>query len=596
MPILGDEAYVLSKKYIDKQIIEAGGHTHDNKTTIDKLSEDASGLLLDGKPVKGINFPAMNYVVNGDFSNDLTGWTKRNLTGTISKDTDICVGAASQHIVQNNNIVSYYQDIEGTAGDKYYFSGWLYIVTKPASNNMVWVSEHGSSNNTMQGAIWNYTKIGEWQRAKGTQRIISPTGAGVTVNIGRILADTGEYYVSSLILLNLTEIFGAGNEPDLTTMDEYVAQFDNYYFDGVHDPFIKNDTLFRMILDTNTEVESTNTEITETNTTLQTVLNKNVVDSLCYSHSDAETFIDKTVVDTSAEVYALYDALATAYPDYVTRTLLCNEESPSELPVYRYDFMPPIPKMDGPNDQGNVTTPNPKIFVSSGIHGNEKSTVVDTLRFFTSLCNDWKSSELLSVLRWNVHFVVVPIVNPYGYDNNTLKNYNGVNLNRNFTLGWSLVDISTNNYGGTEPLSEIEAQVVNAIASNEDFIFAVDTHNFATYAYGDKISYMISYNTDNGRTGKFKRNFLKFINLKLKREFAFISQTNSTHTDDVLISASSSTNGMLYAEFSPSSLLWEWVTGWGSKIVDENATPQTLQKYISELLATLLYMAYKEYS
>lgn len=77
MPILGDEAYVLSKKYIDKQIIEAGGHTHDNKTIVDKLNADDSILTYDGVIVgSSLKSTSDNESAPlGEELLDATGWT-----------------------------------------------------------------------------------------------------------------------------------------------------------------------------------------------------------------------------------------------------------------------------------------------------------------------------------------------------------------------------------------------------------------------------------------------------------------------------------------------------------------------------------------
>lgn len=83
MPILGDEAYVLSKKYIDKQIIEAGGHTHDNKTIVDKLNADDSILTYDGVIVGSSlkSTSASESAILGAELLDATGWTTDGWTG-----------------------------------------------------------------------------------------------------------------------------------------------------------------------------------------------------------------------------------------------------------------------------------------------------------------------------------------------------------------------------------------------------------------------------------------------------------------------------------------------------------------------------------
>lgn len=551
---------------------------------MDSISLALAKKYTNSKLDKVVNID--NEAVNGDFAQGLNvGWVPlSSITATVIRDVENKISSGSMHIIQDNKYASYYQDIVGTPGDKYYLSFWVYFVTEYPSDNHVWLSDIGNPNNHLtanRGAKVVKSTTGVWQRQSA---VYTPGTAGATLHVGRIINQTAEWYVSGITVINLTEMFGAGSEPSVITFDEtYMSQHNNYLL-GTSGDFVVGDLFIR-----ETALQDTIDGIM-TNSGLQDVLNRTVIDQVCYQYTDTESYVDPSGISTAAQLYALYDALVTTYPDYITKTLIATEASVSALPVYRYDFSPPIPKLEGENDQGNVTTPNPKIFISTGIH-NEVSAVFNALRFFTSLCNNWKTNELLSALRWNVHFVVVPLVNPWGFENSSRYNSNNVDLNRNFTLGWE-----TGDYKGTAALSEVESQAIDDIATAEDFIFAIDSHNFATFEYGDKIMYMISHEVDNGRTDKFKRNLLKFGNLKLMRDFAFVSQGNKIYTDDVLIPVNDSVNGMLYAAFEPTSLIMEFAYAWGSGYTDENATAANLQKYAAEFLAVLFYQAYKEFS
>src|SRR5690606_38402735 len=145
-----------------------------------------------------------------------------------------------------------------------------------------------------------------------------------------------------------------------------------------------------------------------------------------------------------------YDQMMASNPEYITKTLLGNESS--GLPIYRYDFLPPIPQTS------NVEAKLKKILYISGTHGHEKPAPVDGIRFFKDLIENWRTNPILRMLRWNVHFIVIPVLNPYGMTNNTRKNANQVDLNRNCLVDWEPDSAPDSyDYAGPSPLSELQS-------------------------------------------------------------------------------------------------------------------------------------------
>ena len=184
------------------------------------------------------------------------------------------------------------------------------------------------------------------------------------------------------------------------------------------------------------------------------------------------------------DIYNLYDELVASYPDYVTSQLLGVEATGKE--IYRYDLKPPISDRTSKN-QVRI----PKVIVISGTHGFEKLAVWVNYQLARLLCESWEEHEGLENLRWNVHLIMIPVQNPYGYSNinqNTGNvdglrgNSNGVDIARNFPTGWRKGDPESVTYGGEYALSEIEAQLVDQLISDElkDLIYVCDFHNFAT--------------------------------------------------------------------------------------------------------------------
>src|SRR5690606_20218083 len=153
---------------------------------------------------------------------------------------------------------------------------------------------------------------------------------------------------------------------------------------------------------------------------------------------------------TLDDIYDLYDELMNENPNYITKEYLGDEST--GLPIYKYEFKPELP---APTD-GSYVTPTKmiKIIITSGTHGVERLGVWLTYLAMKQICENWQDDEVLEALRWNVHFIIIPVVSPWSFVNRTRKNSNGVDINRNFPEGWSESDPSTETYGGASPLSE----------------------------------------------------------------------------------------------------------------------------------------------
>lgn len=244
-----------------------------------------------------------------------------------------------------------------------------------------------------------------------------------------------------------------------------------------------------------------------------------------YEETNADYIsVENTYLNTSTKVnwlYGLYDALMEAYPNYITRTQIATTAEPtlpvyksdgtvrtditseSVFPMYRYDFKPPIAE-----HTLNVTAEYskevslPKILYTTGIHGGEYRQVVAAYRFFKMLCEKWRDYELLSDLRWNCHFVVIPLTNPFGfnypsnrYDSNGVlvskRNEHNIDISGNFPS--SSYQSGTDNLYGTTPLSEPESQALYNIIKNENFILSIDNHTFNYLAASGNTDKMAGY-------------------------------------------------------------------------------------------------------
>lgn len=177
------------------------------------------------------------------------------------------------------------------------------------------------------------------------------------------------------------------------------------------------------------------------------------------AENPAVTSLEKTV----DAVYAKYDALVAANPRYITKTNMgmCSD---GVTPVCRYDFCEPEPHHQS-GQQWSETKPT--IIIVSGIH-IEWGGIYS---LYYALKEITENPEL-DDLRRNVHFVVVPVMNPYcivGAYNTTfgVQNANGVEIHRNFEVGFKYpgqsgyIEPGNRSHGGTEPLSEVESQYID---------------------------------------------------------------------------------------------------------------------------------------
>lgn len=189
------------------------------------------------------------------------------------------------------------------------------------------------------------------------------------------------------------------------------------------------------------------------------------------SEKAALTAADKTV----AAVYAKYDALMAENPDFITRTDLglCSD---GVTPVYRYDFCEREPRHQSGFEWSETKV---KFIVVTGIHREWNGIYA----MYHALAEIAANSELAD-LRRNMHFIVVPVLNPYSISGDYsvvghALNANGVEIHRNFEVGFSVSGEGTIHYTGETPLSEVESQYLDDILrENTDAAYFLTCHSF----------------------------------------------------------------------------------------------------------------------
>ena len=182
---------------------------------------------------------------------------------------------------------------------------------------------------------------------------------------------------------------------------------------------------------------------------------------------------------TVAQVYGWYDALVEAYPDYVTKHDWGMDAS-NTYNIYSYSFIPEALE-DNNNLFGSVKT-YPKMLLRGGCHGNgtsgDHTNMIHALYFLLyDVCHNHGQNDFLTYLRYNVQLEVLPLMNPWGVQNKSRKNSNGVDINRNFSYGWALGSSSSADYGGTAPFTEAESIAIRSfVNANLDAFCDIEFH------------------------------------------------------------------------------------------------------------------------
>jgi hypothetical protein len=408
--------------------------------------------------------PATNEITNGNFNNDLTGWSHPGAVA-IADGAGLIGSKAALMSPTSYTWLNRSESVNCSAGDILYARCW-FKVAQTASN--VGLSIRSSNSTVEFGAKFfaNQSRTSEeWVSASVIAKAITP-GYQLYFYVYSLdsPAPKAQVYADGFLSLNLTKIFGRGNEPSELEMDDMLTKFPNSFFDGAAKfPLISSKDVYNLIAQ---ERYKSNFELMEDFNGMFKALDRVYTD---YS----STWINLVYTD----IYALYDALETTYPTYVSHTVeaIITPQDLGDCEIRKYTFKPV-------QTRGGIDT-LPKVIIVAGLHGEEKMGILSLYNMMADICNNWKNDDRLRFLRHNIEFIVYPCVNIWGVNNNTRKNHNGVDLNRNFPINWILgADPSATTYGGASALSETETECIhNTVDSLKDTaILFVDFHNYST--------------------------------------------------------------------------------------------------------------------
>ena len=225
--------------------------------------------------------------------------------------------------------------------------------------------------------------------------------------------------------------------------------------------------------------------------TFDTSLDLNYIPETIQGCSDDDTLPMSQIQYT--DFYNMYDELCNKYPNYVSRKVEGKDILEDE--IISYTFKPEEQSFTHNSEEVEKTFKRFKFFIVSSTHGNERTSIWVLYNLMKLICEKWQTDEALEFLRWNVEFVICPVISPSGYRNFTRINANGVDLNRNFDADWEngTSDKSNTTYRGDAPMSEPESIVCDNIIKRENPNFVIDFHNFHAQSTPTSFNWIIGY-------------------------------------------------------------------------------------------------------
>jgi hypothetical protein len=175
-----------------------------------------------------------------------------------------------------------------------------------------------------------------------------------------------------------------------------------------------------------------------------------------------------------AGLIARYDALMAAHPNYITKETYSEQG---------YDGYTLVHYILAPENYSKT------FYIQAGIHGNEHDAPQTILRIVEILCDHTNESAYsrMKPLRDNVRFVILPCVNPWGWDNASMNrpytNEAGedvmMNMNRNldYNQQYGLPQAGT---GGDYPWQVPETRHIKSVMESiglKNIDYVVDEHD-----------------------------------------------------------------------------------------------------------------------
>ena len=177
---------------------------------------------------------------------------------------------------------------------------------------------------------------------------------------------------------------------------------------------------------------------------------------------------------TNDKLIEMYDTLMNNNPHYITKEDL-GFASDGTTPLYAYHFREPEPHQNGKKGSEK----KPVILICSGIHPTERAGEWSMYYALEEITNNIDLDDL----RRNVHFIIMPLINPTAVNDSTwgVRNPDGIQTHYQFEVDFNKGNASPGerNYGGEQPLTIPESIAFDNLMKTykKDLAIVMSCHN-----------------------------------------------------------------------------------------------------------------------
>lgn len=173
---------------------------------------------------------------------------------------------------------------------------------------------------------------------------------------------------------------------------------------------------------------------------------------------------------TMHELNEIADSLATNFPSICTKQLIGT--SSASDPIYALKI----------SDNSSADEAEPELLFDGGIHGDEIGGPENLIRFARDLCIGYGVTPLITECVNNAETWIIYAINPYGRNNMTRYNANGIDINRDCGYMWNGEGNSTGAF------SQPETRIIRNMLLEHQFVMHLSYHSGTEF-----ISYPWSY-------------------------------------------------------------------------------------------------------
>lgn len=211
----------------------------------------------------------------------------------------------------------------------------------------------------------------------------------------------------------------------------------------------------------------------------------------------------------TADVYAMWDDLIADHPAQLTTVDLGADQS-GAFQIRKITLTP----TEGFQRRA-------RYLVIANVHGHEpngdaKAPAVVLFELVKAMLERRTQHTGLQALYAGAVLDIIPVGNPWGYDNDNRRNSRGVDINRNYNAQWDTGGSPTPGdiqYRGASPASEAETQIIQGVVNATDYDAVIDFHCHGYKGYDVPYEYVYY-----GNTGQTK------ANRAAEASFGFLSQ------------------------------------------------------------------------